>query len=753
MSNRERAYQSGRQNARYCLIPATALALAACGGGGGGGSAPPPSSNTPPVLTGNLSPTFPENSTISFFLSVDDADGDTVTVTIGTSNDGQFFTLDTGTGEVRSTQAFDFEAPEDANTDNVYEQTVTLNDGTTSVTRTVTVTILNEEEPPSCVPVANTSVNENVSGIIATLAGTDPDSGDDAIAVFENVGVDDFRLDGQLAVDAATGDIILTNPLDAEAFEPGFSFEASADYRTNNLFVRCGVTVSLNDLPTQVTSGILITDNKQPVQQLTDLNGGGIDDFWVADESDLSGSGPIAGALVFGETLSVALQPEGAATLDLSMLDAAQAIQITGAFPRGAGNATSASVLPISDLDGDGDSELLFMADQPPSDGLDPTRRPWGFVVFAATIAGNTSGVIDLDTLVAADGFSLTGPVDFNGGIAGYAVADLDGVAGDELVIGLPEAVGTGAESGRVYVISGTTLAAADGNLDFDLALATKQYDGGIDIDAAFVAGAPSVVGDLTADGIAELVIQSGQAVAVVPSENLNSTPSGELGTLNPLLLTLGSDFSGAIASANVDGDALEDLLVVRGDGGAGTEQASIAFGSALQPIVATDSEVALGDANFASGEYLGITSTGEGFFSNPVTLTRIGDLDGDGRDEVAFGLSNDPGNAPGSIYILRGNVLASQASTSFDIDGFTAAAGARIAPVPFLFNSLTSKLSLTPDIDGDGHSELYVTSNQLLQDDPPGQAVIVLSSDVTAALNSGTGEIDLADLFFNEAP
>lgn len=119
------------------------LLLVACGGGGGGGgtAAPPPPTNSAPTLTGNLAPEFSENEDIMFFLSVDDADGDTVTLTVGNSTDGQFFTPDTGMGEIRSTQQFDFEMPEDANGDNVYEQSVMLNDGTTTVTAAEAVRI------------------------------------------------------------------------------------------------------------------------------------------------------------------------------------------------------------------------------------------------------------------------------------------------------------------------------------------------------------------------------------------------------------------------------------------------------------------------------------------------------------------------------------------------------------------------------------------------------------------------------------
>ncbi|MEM1263267.1 MAG: hypothetical protein AAGH76_12780 [Pseudomonadota bacterium] len=756
-SRKQRSSRATRLAKSRCALVALAISVGACGGGGGGSAPtpPPPPSNSPPTLLGNLSPAFPENDIVSFVLSVDDADGDTVTITIGSSADGQFFTLDTGSGEIRSTQAFDFESPLDVDGDNVYEQTVTLSDGTNTVNRTVRVTITNVDEPPTCLPVANASIDENATGPLVTFTGTDPDAGDEANAVFEDLMVLDTRVDGSVAIDPLTGLVALTSPLDAEAFEENFSFDVTANYRTNNLFDQCRITVALNDIPTNVTSGILFTDNKQPVQVLTDLNGGGVADFWMANEPGLLASDPITGTLVFGETLSTAVQANGAATIDVAALDVSEAIQLTAAFDRGQGNANSAAVHTINDLDGDGSDELLVMTAQPPNDGLDPTRRPWGYVVYAATIAAETSGTLDLNGLAAADGFSLTGPVDFNGFLASYAVADFDGSAGEELIISTPGATPAGSpEEGLLYVVDGTTLDAASGNLDFDLDPTTKIFGGDIDPDATLTIGPPTVLGDLSGDGINELVLQSRQAAAVIPSANLIAAASGPITALNPLLLSLGDDFSGVIDTANLDNDSDDDLLIVRGDGSANSEQASILFGDALAPIAASNTTVAVDAANFSAGQYLSVTSSGSaGGASSPVTLTRIGDLDGDGRDEVAYGLWANAGNTVGSIYIVRGSTLADRADTRFDIDRFSAADGTRIAPVPFLFTSLTTKLSLAPDIDGDGLPELYVTSNQVLQGDPAGLAALVFSSDVSAALANNELDVDMATLFFDETP
>ena len=91
--------------------------------------------------------------------------------------------------------------------------------------------------------------------------------------------------------------------------------------------------------------------------------------------------------------------------------------------------------------------------------------------------------------------------------------------------------------------------------------------------------------------------------------------------------------------------------------------------------------------------------------------------------------------------------------AVNFDVDNFTAARGTQLVSVPFLFTSMSTQLTLSPDIGGDGLEDFYLTSNQRLADDPAGIAIIVKSSDVTAALNANQVEVDIERLFFDETP
>lgn len=740
-------------------ILALSTVLTACGGGGSSSSPsspppPPPPVNSAPRLTGNITPNFAENTTVSFTLNVEDDDGDDVTVTIGNSNDGQFFTLNTETGEIRSTQTFNFEIPEDVDGNNVYEQTVTLNDGTVSVTRTVRVTITDVDEAPTCNQVMAANIDENQTGVLGTISGTDPDAGDDDDAVVENFMVSDDRLNGLVSVSSTTGQVTLDTALDAEAYEADFTFTISADYRTSSLFDTCSFDVSLNDLPTRVTSGLKFDENLRNAQKLNDLNAGGTGEFWVADATDNTGTTPASGTLVFGETLLGALAATGAGEFDYDTLTTADRIEITAPFQTGAQNATTLTVKSMSDIDGDGIGDLLIAGNQLPNDGLAATRRPWAYIVFAKTIADNVSGAIELSTLSNAEALSLTGPVDMNGSLGDFEVANLDGVAGDELIISAPGTMtGFAGAEGRLYIVDGAEIIAANGNLDFDLAASTKQFDSPFTLDPEYAVSNIDVIGDLSGDGNPELLGFGTQTAVLYPSENILANNSGTVEDLNPLLLELEGERPQSYAQADVDGDAVADLLLTRGTGAAG-RQASVVFADALSPIINSDSQLTLSAANFNTGDYLDLSSSGTGENPDPIRIGGVGDLDGDGKEEVAFSVRLDTDQAEqGTIYILRGSALSDQSIFNVAVDDFTAAKGTRLRAVPFLFQSVSTKLTLTPDIDGDGLDDFYLTSNKYLQKDPEGLGLLLKSSDVSAALNGNETDVDLEALFFNETP
>ena len=139
-----------RSNFGYILT--MSLLVAACGGGGGGGGSYGDGgggdyggTNSTPSFTNSTSAySVQENQTSAFTATASDADGDALTFTISSGSDAGLFSIGSSSGVVTFLAEPDFEIPGDANTDNVYELTVRVSDGTAAATQAFTVTVTND---------------------------------------------------------------------------------------------------------------------------------------------------------------------------------------------------------------------------------------------------------------------------------------------------------------------------------------------------------------------------------------------------------------------------------------------------------------------------------------------------------------------------------------------------------------------------------------------------------------------------------
>ena len=96
--------------------------------------------NSPPTITGPASVNYPENDTTTVATySITDPDGDALTWSIAGTDAARFSINEEGALTFRSSP--NYEAPNDANTDNVYEVTVRASDGDLMSTLDVEVTV------------------------------------------------------------------------------------------------------------------------------------------------------------------------------------------------------------------------------------------------------------------------------------------------------------------------------------------------------------------------------------------------------------------------------------------------------------------------------------------------------------------------------------------------------------------------------------------------------------------------------------
>jgi hypothetical protein len=126
------------------------IVLTACGGGGGGGGSSSGGggdgynpNNAPVIDSSTTTYSVLENQTSAFTVSASDADGDTLTYSISSGDDSALMSINSS-GVVTFISSPDFELPSDANTDNNYQITVTVSDGSLTDSENFTVTVTND---------------------------------------------------------------------------------------------------------------------------------------------------------------------------------------------------------------------------------------------------------------------------------------------------------------------------------------------------------------------------------------------------------------------------------------------------------------------------------------------------------------------------------------------------------------------------------------------------------------------------------
>ena len=101
-----------------------------------------------PIFTSGAAVSVAENQSadsVLYTAQATDEDGDTLTYSLS-GTDAARFTIDPATGAVRFIASPDFENPDDAGGNNVYDITVTASDGTNETEHNVAITVTNEND-------------------------------------------------------------------------------------------------------------------------------------------------------------------------------------------------------------------------------------------------------------------------------------------------------------------------------------------------------------------------------------------------------------------------------------------------------------------------------------------------------------------------------------------------------------------------------------------------------------------------------
>lgn len=227
--------------------------------------------NAAPQITSNGGGTsatlsLDENVTAVTKVTATDADGDYITFGIAGGVDADLFKITASTGRLSFISAPDYEKPQDANRDNIYEVDVRGSDTELSDIQTVRIQILNVQEgkPPLITSnggkaTANISVPENQQAV-TTVTATDADG--DTVTYRLSTGADD----GLFQINTNSGKL---------AFIKAPDYETPKDANQDNIYI---LTVIATDGVFETTQllFVTVTDGVENAAPKIISDGGGV---------------------------------------------------------------------------------------------------------------------------------------------------------------------------------------------------------------------------------------------------------------------------------------------------------------------------------------------------------------------------------------------------------------------------------------------------------------------------------------------
>jgi hypothetical protein len=308
------------------------------------------------------------------------------------------------------------------------------------------------------------------------------------------------------------------------------------------------------------------------------------------------------------------------------------------------------SVAALGDLDGDGVTDLAVGASKDDTGGY---INGAVYVLFM-----NSNGTVKMSQKIATGvggGPALVGSARF--GAAVSSIGDLDGDGVTDLAAGASGDDTGGNYRGAVHVL----FLNPNGTVKASQKIAHGVGGGPALLNLDFFGGAVANVGDLDGDGHTELAVGasgddtngSGRGAVHVLFLNPNGTVKNirkiASGTSGGPALSDDDEFGRAVAAVgDLDGDGVTDLAV-----GAYRDDAGGSGRGAVHVLLLNSDGTVKGSQKITSGVGGGPTLANDDRFGSGVAS--LGDLDGDGRIDLAVGAETDDtgGDSRGAVHVL----------------------------------------------------------------------------------------------------
>ena len=347
-------------------------------------------------------------------------------------------------------------------------------------------------------------------------------------------------------------------------------------------------------------------------------------------------------------------------------------------------------------------------------DGFDDVLVGGAYQRPAYIMFGKDAGIpaeVSASTLTGSSGLAITGTTSL-GVHEVSGVGDFNGDGYDDFLMG-------GIRSSSAYLLYGGP--GLDGTIDLT-GITSSQ---GFELTGVGTANrALAAAGDVNGDGYDDIIVSSGTGVAVVFG-HAGSGTNGPIPTngTNGFNITA-SNVNSASSAGDINGDGYSDVIVST------YSQTYVIFGH---------------EGVFAQDVVASTLSGGAGFIishSSP-SVTSLGDINGDGYDDLAVGDPNASSNGKesGSVYVVLGHagsfsdlgVGTLNGSNGFELIGLQTSD-------PSHGSWAGRSVSSAGDFNGDGYADILVGTPQL---DGGGGAFLIYGSGSGFASSIHLGDLD----------